>query len=77
MILAKQRLMTVMLSHSSSIDTRYICCLPALSNSLWTLMVQEVLRYIMTAPYTFISGVTLLSELLPLPLPIQTRDVSD
>ena len=38
-------------------------------------MAQEVLRYIMTAPYTFMSGVTLLSELLPLPLPIQTRDV--
>lgn len=46
----------------------------ALSLSLWTLMVKELLNFILQAPRNFFSGLTLLSELLPLPLPIQTKD---
>ncbi|KAK3914172.1 Protein virilizer-like protein [Frankliniella fusca] len=44
-----------------------------LNNSLWTLMMAEVLKYITTNAHTFMSGLLLLSELLPLPLPVQTR----
>ena len=46
---------------------------PAMSKSLWTLMVKELFGYVVTAPYTFLSGLVLVSELLPLPLPIQTK----
>ncbi|XP_075224431.1 VIR_N domain-containing protein isoform X2 [Lycorma delicatula] len=45
----------------------------ALNKSLWTLMMSEVLKYIISSPYTFLSGLSILSELLPLPLPVQTR----
>ena len=45
----------------------------SLNKTLWTLMCGEVLKYITTAPYTFLSGLLIFSELLPLPLPIQTQ----
>lgn len=38
-------------------------------------MIKEVLTYTLTAPYTYLSGLIILSELLPLPLPIQSREV--
>lgn len=49
--------------------------IPALSKSLWTEMVQEILKYVKLSPSTFVTGLTVLSELLPLPLPLQTREV--
>jgi len=48
-------------------------CDVALSQSLWSLMAKQVLSYTMTAPYTFLSGLILISELLPIPLPVQTN----
>lgn len=39
----------------------------------WTSLCSEVINYIMTAPYTFVSGLLVFSELLPLPLPMQTK----
>ncbi|XP_044750585.1 protein virilizer isoform X2 [Coccinella septempunctata] len=45
-----------------------------LNKTLWSLMCKEVIQYITTAPYTFISGLLVFSELLPLPLPIQTNE---
>uniref|UniRef100_A0A0L8HH29 Virilizer N-terminal domain-containing protein n=1 Tax=Octopus bimaculoides TaxID=37653 RepID=A0A0L8HH29_OCTBM len=45
-----------------------------LSQSLWTLMIKELLKHSMTSPYRYLSGLLLLSELLPLPLPIQTKE---
>ena len=47
----------------------------ALSKSLWTLMMKDLFKYVPTSPYTFLGGLMLISELLPLPLPIQTREV--
>lgn len=44
----------------------------SLSKALWTLMCGEVMNYINDTPYTFISGLLVFSELLPLPLPIQS-----
>jgi len=41
------------------------------------MMVKEVLKYTLTAPYTFLSGLIVISEMLPLPLPVQTREVSE
>ncbi|XP_076274997.1 protein virilizer-like isoform X2 [Rhynchophorus ferrugineus] len=46
----------------------------SLNKTLWSQMCGEVIKFITTAPYTFVSGLLILSELLPLPLPIQTRD---
>ncbi|CAH4033007.1 unnamed protein product [Pieris brassicae] len=39
----------------------------------WTSLCSEVISYTMTAPYTFVPGLLIFSELLPLPLPIQTK----
>ena len=39
-------------------------------------MIKEILEYIPSAPYTYIGGLTLLSELLPLPLPMTSSEVS-
>lgn len=47
----------------------------ALSKSLWTKMVSEVLKYTVVGPNTWMTGLTILSELLPLPLPLQTKEV--
>ncbi|XP_070574528.1 protein virilizer homolog [Ptychodera flava] len=46
----------------------------AVANSTWTMMLKEVLEYIPSAPYTFMSGLFLLLELLPLPLPMQVQE---
>ncbi|CAH0546418.1 unnamed protein product [Brassicogethes aeneus] len=46
----------------------------SLNKSLWTQMCGEVIKFITSAPYNFISGLLVFSELLPLPLPIQTID---
>lgn len=43
-----------------------------LNKSIWSKMVKEVLDYTFSLPMTFIHGLSLLSELLPLPLPFQS-----
>ena len=44
----------------------------ALSRSLWTQMVQEILKYVhsCSGPAAFITGLQVLNEILPLPLPL-------
>ncbi|KAJ8303301.1 hypothetical protein KUTeg_019697 [Tegillarca granosa] len=46
----------------------------ALSQSLWTLSLKELFKYTLKAPYTYLSGLLILSELLPLPLPLQAQE---
>lgn len=41
--------------------------------SLWTQMIAELCKYIMNGPSTFMSGLTILMQLLPIPLPVQTK----
>ena len=38
-------------------------------------MLKEVLKYIPSAAYAYIGGLTVLSELLPLPLPMHAQEV--
>lgn len=38
--------------------------------SLWTQMIGEVIKYTLNGPYHFVPGLMVLSELLPLPLPV-------
>ncbi|XP_052817206.1 protein virilizer homolog [Mya arenaria] len=45
-----------------------------ISESLWTLAIRDLLKFTMKAPYTYLSGLQMLSELLPLPLPLQTKE---
>ncbi|XP_056008740.1 protein virilizer homolog isoform X5 [Ostrea edulis] len=46
----------------------------ALNESLWTRTLKELLKYTTKAPYTYLSGLLILSEMLPLPLPLQTKE---
>ncbi|XP_075554621.1 VIR_N domain-containing protein isoform X3 [Dermacentor variabilis] len=46
----------------------------ALNKSLWTQMISEVLKFTMRGPCTFLTGLTVFSELLPLPLPLHVRE---
>lgn len=48
----------------------------AINNSVWLLMLKELLQYTMSQPQAFLGGLSLLSELLPIPLPINTLEVS-
>lgn len=41
--------------------------------SIWTQMIGEVTKHILSGPHTFISGLLVFSELLPLPLPVLTK----
>jgi len=58
-------------------------CLPqvthteeTLSSNTWSLMLKEVLGSLLKAPEGLFCGLTLLSELLPLPLPMQSTQVT-
>lgn len=42
--------------------------------SLWTQMISEVVKYVLIGPFTFIPGLLVFSELLPLPLPVPTKE---
>uniref|UniRef100_A0A8D8WPJ5 Protein virilizer n=1 Tax=Cacopsylla melanoneura TaxID=428564 RepID=A0A8D8WPJ5_9HEMI len=44
----------------------------ALNKSLWSLMMTSVIKYVTNSPHLFIPGLCILSEMFPLPLPIQT-----
>ncbi|KAM9724410.1 protein virilizer homolog isoform 2-T2 [Menidia menidia] len=46
-----------------------------LSSNTWSLMLKEVLGSLLKAPEGLFCGLTLLSELLPLPLPMQSTQV--
>lgn len=46
----------------------------SLNKTLWTQMCGEIIKYTTLSPHNFISGLLIFSELLPLPLPLQTRD---
>ncbi|XP_077577132.1 protein virilizer homolog [Stigmatopora nigra] len=47
----------------------------SLASNTWSLMLKEVLVSLLKAPEGLFSGLTLLSELLPLPLPMQSTQV--
>ncbi|XP_031627673.1 protein virilizer [Contarinia nasturtii] len=46
----------------------------SVQKSLWTQMLGELCKYIMSGPYTIVSGLSLFSQLLPVPLPILTKN---
>ncbi|XP_064393290.1 protein virilizer homolog isoform X2 [Halichondria panicea] len=51
---------------------------PDVRQSCWCLMLEEVFKHTLTSPHCFLSGLIILSELLPLPLPVQApQDVDE
>lgn len=44
----------------------------SIHKSLWSQMIGELCKYIMSGPYTILPGLTILSQLLPVPLPVLT-----
>ena len=43
------------------------------SSGVWKEMVRDVIKYTSSAPHTFIPGLEIMSQLLPLPLPMQVQ----
>lgn len=43
--------------------------------TLWSQMIGELCKYIMTGPYTVLPGLSILSQILPIPLPILTKQM--
>lgn len=54
---------------ASGVDTESV------HKSLWTQMIGELCKYTMNGPYTIMSGLSILSHLLPAPLPVPTKQV--
>ncbi|XP_032239256.2 protein virilizer homolog isoform X2 [Nematostella vectensis] len=46
----------------------------AIKESVWSLMLRELLKYITSTPQAFLGGLVFLSELLPVPLPMHTLE---
>lgn len=68
-----REIIETLLAYSQPISTDLSSEAEALNKSLWTLMMAEVVKYVTIGPHTFVPGLLILSELLPLPLPVQTR----
>lgn len=45
----------------------------SVQKSLWTQMIGELCKYIMSGPYTVLPGLTIFTQILPVPLPILTK----
>lgn len=47
----------------------------SVQKSLWSQMIGELCKYIMIGPFTILPGLSILSQMLPVPLPILTKHV--
>ncbi|XP_064247813.1 protein virilizer homolog isoform X2 [Passer domesticus] len=65
----------VLLTFTQGVNEKLTISEETLANNTWSLMLKEVLSSILRIPEGFFSGLILLSELLPLPLPMQTTQV--
>jgi hypothetical protein len=66
----------ILLTFTQRVDENLTISEEILANNTWSLMLKEVLSSILKAPEGFFSGLILLSELFPLPLPMQTTQAS-
>uniref|UniRef100_A0A3P9JLQ4 Vir like m6A methyltransferase associated n=1 Tax=Oryzias latipes TaxID=8090 RepID=A0A3P9JLQ4_ORYLA len=62
----------VMLTFTQGVNEKVTHTEETLASNTWSLMLKEVLGSLLKAPEGLFSGLTLLSELLPLPLPMQS-----
>ncbi|XP_023557147.1 protein virilizer homolog [Octodon degus] len=65
----------ILLTFTQGVNEKLTMSEETLANNTWSLMLKEVLSSILKVPEGFFSGLILLSELLPLPLPMQTTQV--
>ncbi|XP_035019674.1 protein virilizer homolog isoform X1 [Hippoglossus stenolepis] len=65
----------VLLTFTQGVNEKVTHTEETLASNTWSLMLKEVLGSLLKAPEGLFSGLTLLSELLPLPLPMQSTQV--
>ncbi|XP_072250419.1 protein virilizer homolog isoform X1 [Leuresthes tenuis] len=65
----------VLLTFTQCVSAQVTHTEETLSSNTWSLMLKEVLGSLLKAPEGLFCGLTLLSELLPLPLPMQSTQV--
>uniref|UniRef100_A0A8D0CPQ2 Vir like m6A methyltransferase associated n=1 Tax=Sander lucioperca TaxID=283035 RepID=A0A8D0CPQ2_SANLU len=65
----------VLLTFTQGVNEKVTHTEETLASNTWSLMLKEVLASLLKAPEGLFSGLTLLSELLPLPLPMQSTQV--
>ncbi|KAF7227300.1 protein virilizer homolog [Nothobranchius furzeri] len=65
----------VLLTFTQGVSAEVTHTEETLASNTWSLMLKEVLGCLLKAPEGLFSGLTLLSELLPLPLPMQSTQV--
>ncbi|XP_067887684.1 protein virilizer homolog isoform X3 [Heterodontus francisci] len=62
----------ILLTFTQGVNEQVTYSEESLANNTWSLMLKEVLSFVLKTPEGFFSGLLLLSELLPFPLPMQT-----
>ncbi|KAG8441819.1 hypothetical protein GDO86_010845 [Hymenochirus boettgeri] len=62
----------ILLTFTQGVNEQLTISEETLAGNTWSLMLKEVLTSILKVPEGFFSGIIILSELLPLPLPMQT-----
>uniref|UniRef100_A0A8D3DU79 Vir like m6A methyltransferase associated n=1 Tax=Scophthalmus maximus TaxID=52904 RepID=A0A8D3DU79_SCOMX len=65
----------VLLTFTQGVNEQVTHTEESLASNTWSLMLKEVLGSLLKTPEGLFSGLTLLSELLPLPLPMQSTQV--
>ncbi|XP_028436576.1 protein virilizer homolog [Perca flavescens] len=65
----------VLLTFTQGVNEKVTHTEETLASNTWSLMLKEILASLLKAPEGLFSGLTLLSELLPLPLPMQSTQV--
>uniref|UniRef100_A0A8C2WXY3 Vir like m6A methyltransferase associated n=1 Tax=Cyclopterus lumpus TaxID=8103 RepID=A0A8C2WXY3_CYCLU len=65
----------VLLTFTQGVNEKVTHTEETLASNTWSLMLKEVLGSLLKAPEGLFSGLTLLSELLPLPLPMQSTQL--
>ncbi|KAE8599252.1 hypothetical protein XENTR_v10017120 [Xenopus tropicalis] len=67
----------ILLTFTQGVNEQLTISEETLANNTWSLMLKEVLSSILKVTEGFVSGLIILSELLPLPLPMQTTQAID
>ncbi|XP_075069911.1 protein virilizer homolog isoform X2 [Mixophyes fleayi] len=62
----------ILLTFTQGVNEQLTISEETLANNTWSLMLKEVLSSVLKVPEGFFSGLIILSELLPFPLPMQT-----
>ncbi|XP_041101469.1 protein virilizer homolog isoform X3 [Polyodon spathula] len=68
----QSEIIDILLTFTQGVNEQATDTEETLANNTWSLMLKEVLSTVLKTPEGFFSGLVLISELLPLPLPMQT-----